>query len=330
MNNKKGSVSIRKKIAGLLILLAVIIIPLSVLIGAVRLSPAELFSDQNADILRLRILRTLLALIAGAGLGVAGVILQGLLRNPLAGPYVLGISSGAGLGAAGCVILGLSSGLWGVGALPLMAFLGAILTMFLVYNLARTNGNIPIYALLLSGVIVGSVFSSILIFIVSISPMEGLHGILWWLLGNLQVFDVKLVITTGIIVVVCAAASLLFWRDLNIITLGEESAIHLGIRIETVKKILFVLSSLLTAAIVSTCGLIGFVGLIIPHIMRLAIGSDHKVLIPSSLIAGGLFLVICDLFARTLMAPIEIPIGIITALIGGPLFIFLLRRKKRL
>lgn len=324
MNSKKPTA-----IFGLLLCLLIIVVPLSILIGAVRISPAKLLSGQNLDIARLRILRTILAFIAGAGLSVAGVILQGLLRNPLAEPYILGVSSGAGLGALSCIILGLGGGLLGLSSLPLMAFLGAILTMFLVYNLARTNGKIPVHALLLSGVIVGTVFSSILIFIVSMSEKEGLHSIIWWLLGNLQVFDFKLVTIVGVIVTACVAVSLVFWRDLNIITLGEEPAIHLGVKIEAVKKILFALASLLTAATVSACGLIGFVGLIVPHIMRLVVGSNHKLLIPSSIMAGGIFLITCDLFARTLLAPIEIPIGAITALIGGPFFIFLLRRKRQ-
>jgi iron complex transport system permease protein len=324
MNSKKPTV-----IFGLILCLLIIVAPLSILTGAVGISPGELLSGQNLDIVRLRILRTILAFIAGAALSVAGVILQGLLRNPLAEPYILGVSSGAGLGALSCIILGLGRGLLGLSSIPLMAFLGAILTMLLVYNLARANGKIPVHTLILSGVIISTVFSSILIFIISMSEKEGLHSIIWWLLGNLQVFDFKLVTVVGIIVMACVGASLVFWRDLNIITLGEEPAIHLGIKIEAVKKILFVLASLLTAATVSACGLIGFVGLIVPHIMRLVVGPNHKLLIPSSIMAGGLFLITCDLFARTLLAPIEIPIGAITALIGGPLFIFLLRGKRQ-
>ncbi|MEA3328256.1 MAG: iron ABC transporter permease [Candidatus Omnitrophota bacterium] len=317
-----------KNIIGLLILLLMVMAVLSVFIGAVWISPLRLLSGQNPDILRLRIVRTILAFIAGAGLSAAGVILQGLLRNPLAEPCVLGISSGAGLGAASCIVLGLSSGALGLGFLPLMAFLGALLTMILVYNLAKTNGKISIYNLLLSGVIVSAVLSAILIFMVSISTREGLHSILWWLLGSLQQFDLKLVIVTGVIVTACLSASLIFWRDLNIITLGEEPAIHLGLRVEAIKKILFILASLLTAGVVSVCGLIGFVGLIVPHLMRILLGPNHKFLLPSSIIGGGLFLITCDLLSRTLLSPVEIPIGVITALIGGPLFITLLRRKR--
>ena len=321
MNNKKN-------ILILLVVLLPIVIVLSLLTGAVWISPKDFFTGSNLDILRLRILRTILGLFAGAGLSVAGVILQGLLRNPLAEPYVLGISSGAGLGAASSIVLGLGFGTWGLGSLPLMAFLGALLTIILVYNLARINGRISISSLLLSGVIVGAVLSSLLIFIVSLSDREGLHSILWWLLGSLQQFDLKLVTVAGVIVVSCLGVSLIFWRDLNIITLGEEAAIHLGLKVETLKKILFVLASLLTAAVVSACGLISFVGLIVPHTMRMLLGSNHKLLLPSAIIAGGLFLVACDLLARIILAPIEIPIGVITAIIGGPLFIFLLRQRR--
>ena len=314
----------------MLIVLLVIMAAISIFAGSVWISPLKALKGQNFDIIKIRALRIILAFIAGAGLSAAGVILQGLLRNPLAEPYVLGISSGAGLGAAGCIVLGLGSGALGLGFLPLMAFLGALLTMILVYSLARINGKISIHNLLLSGVIVGAVLSAILIFMVSVSSREGLHSLLWWLLGSLQQFDFKLVTVVGIIVTISLGISLIFWRDLNIITLGEEPAIHLGIKTETIKKILFALASLLTAAIVSACGLIGFVGLIIPHIMRILVGPNHKFLFISSIIAGGVFLIACDLLSRTLLSPIEIPIGVITAIIGGPLFVFLLRQRKNI
>lgn len=320
----------RRKALTVLFILLLIAIPISVLVGTVWIPPASLTDPRNLDIIKLRSLRVILGFISGASLSVAGCILQGLLRNPLAEPYVLGVSSGAALGAVGCIALGLGGSWFGVGLLPLMAFLGAILTMILVYNLAKTNGQIPMPSLLLSGVIVGAVFASLLMFIISTSRSDELHSVIWWLLGNLEIFDINLLAVVGIIALIGIGACYLFWRDLNIITLGEEPASHLGIEVEHIKKTLFILASLLTAATVSACGLIGFVGLIVPHTMRLIIGPNHRVLIPSSALAGGLFLIISDLFARTVFPPAGVPIGVITAIIGGPFFIFLLRRKRKL
>lgn len=312
-----------------LVILLLIIIPISIFVGMVWISPLGLINERAMDIIKLRSLRIILGFLCGASLSVAGCVLQGLLRNPLAEPYVLGVSSGAALGAVSCIVLGLSGSWFGIGMLPLMAFLGAVLTIILVYNLAKIDGQVPLPSLLLSGVIVGAVFASLLMFIISTSESRAVHNIVWWLLGNLEVFDVKLLIITAIITIVGIGACYLFWRDLNIITLGEEPASHLGIEVQNLKKILFILASLLTAACVAACGLIGFVGLIVPHTMRLIVGPNHRVLIPSSALAGGVFLIISDLLARTIFPPAGVPIGVITALIGGPFFIFLLRRKGK-
>lgn len=325
----QGSRPHRAKVIIILFILLLIAIPISVFVGMVWISPTDLINARGLDIIKLRSLRVALGFICGASLSVAGCVFQGLLRNPLAEPYVLGVSSGAALGAVSCIALGLSGGWFGVGLLPLMAFLGAILTMILVYNIAKTDGQIPIPSLLLSGVIVGAVFASLLMFIVSTSQSEALHSVIWWLLGNLEIFDVNLLIMVGAIASICIGACYLFWRDLNIITLGEEPAIHLGIEVQSLRRILFILASLLTAASVSASGLIGFVGLIVPHTMRLIVGPNHRVLIPSSVLAGGLFLILSDLFARTVIPPAGVPIGVITALIGGPFFILLLKRKRK-
>lgn len=265
-----------------------------------------------------------MGLFAGAGLAVAGVIFQGILRNPLAEPYVLGVSSGASLGAVLALFFNLS-----MEFLPITAFLGAGLTMFLVYNLAKINGKVSTQGLLLSGVILGAIFSSLLLFFVSISPNEAMHGITWWLLGSLQVFDLKLLISVVILITSGICIAIYFGRDLNAISLGEEEAYHLGINVETVKKILFVVASLITGSIVCVCGIIGFVGLIIPHAVRLIVGSDHKLVLPASAISAGAFLILADTISRTIMPPVEIPIGVITALIGGPIFIILLRKKQK-
>jgi iron complex transport system permease protein len=297
----------------------------SLFAGAVRVPAAEML---QSGIVQLRVARILLAIIAGAGLSVSGVIFQALFRNPLAEPYVLGVSSGAGFGAVAAIFLNLSaSSTW---TLPAMAFAGALGTILLVYALARNpTGAAPVHTLLLSGVMVSAVFGSMLMFLVSVSPSESLHNVIWWLLGNLQIFDWALLRAAAIVVGAGLMVTAVLSRDLNVMTLGEEPAAHLGLHVERTKKLFLLLASLMTGATVAACGLIGFVGLIVPHSMRLAIGPDHRRLVPASALAGAAFLVLADTLARTMIAPTEIPIGVMTALLGGPFFFFLLRRRKR-
>lgn len=311
-------------IYGVLLVALVAACALSVCSGAVRVPLADMV---GSNIIQLRVARIVLCIIAGAGLSVAGVIFQSLLRNPLAEPYVLGISSGAGLAAALAIILGLSAaGAW---VLPGMAFVGAIGTITLVYALASTGvGAVPVHTLLLSGTIVNAVLGSILMFLVSVAPSEDLHNVVWWLLGNLQVFDWQLLRVVGVVVAAGLTVTLVLSRDLNLMTLGDEAAAHLGLHVERTKRVFLLVASLMTGATVAACGLIGFVGLIVPHSVRLAVGPDHRRLVPASALAGAAFLVLADSFARTVIAPIEIPIGVITALLGGPFFLFLLRRRK--
>jgi iron complex transport system permease protein len=297
---------------------------LSLFAGAVRVPLDQMF---GSGIIRLRIARILLAIVAGAGLSVSGAIFQALLRNPLAEPYILGVSSGAGLGAASAIVLGL--GALSIWSIPAMAFAGAAITIFIVYRLARSpNGVVPVYTLLLAGVIVNAALSSGLMFIVSASSSDELHNVIWWLLGNLQIFDWQLLQLVSAIILLCVSVMIIMSHKLNIITLGEEPATHLGLNVEATKKLFFVLASLMTASVVASCGLIGFVGLIIPHCIRLAIGPDHRRLVPASALAGAIFLVLADSFARTIIAPMEIPIGVVTTFIGGPFFLFLLKSKK--
>ena len=214
-------------------------------------------------------------------------------------------------------------------ALPGAAFAGALVTVLLVYALARTAGGaVPVHTLLLAGVIVSAVLGSILMFLVSIAPSENLHSVVWWLLGNLQVFDWGLLRAVAAVVATGTIVSVLLARDLNLMTLGEEPAAHLGLHVERAKKVFFVLASLMTGATVGACGLIGFVGLIVPHSVRLAVGADHRRLVPASALAGATFLVLADAFARTAISPLEIPIGVIAALLGGPFFLVLLKRRK--
>lgn len=309
----------------LLLVVLIAVCVMSLFTGAVHVPPGEMLSS---GVIHLRMARILLAVVAGAGLSVAGVVFQALLRNPLAEPYVLGVSSGAGLGAASAILIGIS--VLGAWTLPLMAFIGALVTILLVYALARgPNGVVPVQTLLLSGVIVSAVLGSILMFLISITSSENLHNVVWWLLGNLQIFDWGLLKVVSTVVVAGLLITIFFARDLNVMTLGEEPAAHLGLDVEQTKKMFFLVASLMTGATVAACGLIGFVGLIVPHTVRLAIGPDHRRLLPASALAGAIFLVVGDSFARTVIAPTEIPIGVVTAFLGGPFFLFLLRSRRR-
>jgi iron complex transport system permease protein len=324
-DGRSGKIKKNRTIYLVLLIVLVGACVLSLFAGAVSVPVGEMF---QSGVIRLRLARILLAVVAGAGLSVAGVVFQALLRNPLAEPYVLGVSSGAGLGAAIAIIIG--AGIMGIWTLPIMAFAGAVITIFVVYSLARSAGGaVPVHTLLLSGVIVSAVLGSILMFIVSICPSENLHNVVWWLLGNLQIFDWPLLRVVSVVVAACVVVTVLFARDLNIMTLGEEPAAHLGLNVELTKKMFFLVASLMTGATVAACGLIGFVGLIVPHSVRLIVGPDHRRLVPASAMAGAIFLVLADGFARTVIAPMEIPIGVITAFLGGPFFLFLLRRRKR-
>ena len=309
---------------GVLVTVLIVACILATFTGAVHVPVGEML---HSNIVRLRLARIILAVVAGAGLSVGGVIFQALLRNPLAEPYVLGVSSGAGLGAVVCILLGLSA--FGIWVLPGLAFVGALGTIVLVYALARTaRGGVPVHTLLLSGVIVNAVLGSILMFIVSVSSADDLHSVVWWLLGNLQISDWRLLEVVSAVVIGGICVTGLLARDLNVMTLGEEPAAHLGLHVERTKKIFFLVASLMAGATVAACGLIGFVGLIVPHGVRLAIGPDHRHLVPATALAGAAFLVIADSVARTVIAPLDIPIGVMTAFLGGPFFLFLLRRRK--
>ncbi|MCK4998322.1 MAG: iron ABC transporter permease, partial [Anaerohalosphaera sp.] len=250
----------------------------SLFAGAVHIPLNEMLSS---DIVRLRIARIILGIVAGAGLSVSGVIFQALLRNPLAEPYILGVSSGAGLGAALAVILGITAiSTW---MLPAMAFVGAVATIFLVYAIARSsNGIVPVYTLLLSGTVISAAMGSILMFIISRSSSEQLHNVMWWLLGNLQILDWELLRVVSFIVAACIAVTIFLAHNLNVITLGQEPAAHLGLNVELTKKLFFLIASLMAGATVASCGLIGFVGLIVPHTVRLIVGPDHRKLVPAA------------------------------------------------
>jgi iron complex transport system permease protein len=263
----------------------------------------------------------------GAALSCAGVVFQALLRNPLAEPYILGVSSGAGLGAAAAILTGLGGAVTAL-LLPTTAFAGAMLALLTVLAVAGGT-RASVYSLILSGVIVSAIASSILMFLVATAPREGLHSVIWWMLGNLQPASQVQMLVTTVVVVGGIVAAWLIAPQLDALTLGREVAHHVGVRTELLTAIGLVLGSLLAAAAVSLAGLIGFVGLIVPHVMRSLLGPGHRRLIPATALAGGVFLALCDALARSVLAPREIPVGVLTALCGGPFFLAILKLRGR-
>lgn len=279
-------------------------------------------------IFKMRLPRVIIGFIVGAGLSVAGAAFQGLLRNPLADPYTIGVSSGAALGATTALFLQNNFGFNFSVGIPFFAFLGAIIALGFIYNLAKIGNTVPVVTLLLAGVVVSSFLSAVISLLMLLAG-EHIRGIFFWLVGGLSLMNWSHVFMV-LPYVLAGSAAVFFWsRDLNIILLGEESAANLGIEVERVKKIILVSASLITGAVVSVSGMIGFVGLIIPHAVRMIVGPDHRILIPTSALMGGIYLIWVDSLARTVMAPVEVPVGIITAFLGTPFFIYLLRSRRK-
>lgn len=318
-------------------LLAAVFIALSAVslgLGAARLDVISLIRDwltglsltepDRAILFSIRLPRIIFAGMVGASLSAAGVVFQALLRNPLADPYILGISGGAALGGIIGIIMGSLLGPWGV---PGLSFLGAVLTIFLVFGIAGKSREPGSNTLLLAGVIVNAFFSALIMFIISTSGSSSLPSILSWMMGDLSIADEGRLMATGLILVCAFGVIFYHSKSLNMIVTGEETAGHLGVPVERTKKLLLVAASLITAAAVSVSGIIGFVGLIVPHMTRIVFGSDHRLLLPASFLFGASFLLIADTVARTALAPAELPVGVITALCGAPYFIYLLRRK---
>ncbi len=293
--------------------------------GASQIGLPDFGTATGKAIIFLRANRIAGGFFVGAALACAGVVFQALLRNPLAEPYVLGVSSGAGLGAAICILFGFTSAF----ALPMSAFIAASLTLAIVFALANDGGTPSVYGLILSGVIVSAICSSILMFLVARAPVEGLHSVIWWMLGNLQPTSGKFLAISSCVIAFGCAMLWIVSPELNALTLGRETAHNIGVRTNTVVVLGLGLATLITAVAVGMSGLIGFVGLVVPHAMRNLTGPDHRRLIPASAIAGGVFLAVCDALARTVIAPIEVPVGVVTALFGGPFFLVVLRRKRK-
>jgi len=320
---------------------------IAVSLGAVPISPLDIIkmtlnktglfhfsatwqpSDETILFL-IRLPRVIAGALVGAALASAGVLFQGMLRNPMADPYIIGTSAGAAFGATIAMMLPVSVAFLSFGLVPIAAFFGALGAVLLVYNLAKVGGKTPIVSMLLAGFAVSAMLAAIVFLMVTLSGRTGLlQNVYSFLMGSISVSGWnQIIIVAPLIIGAIVAARFLAFR-LNALSLGEEGAAYLGIDVERDKIIVLALGSLLTAAAVSISGLIGFVGLVVPHAVRLVLGPDHRLLLPAAALSGGAFIVLADLFARTVLAPSEIPIGIITAIIGAPFFIYLLRHTRR-
>jgi iron complex transport system permease protein len=314
--------------------IAAVVLVAAVLVGPAGYSVPQAFQALTgradpaavAIVRDLRMPRVLLAFLVGGSLAVTGAALQALVRNPLADPYLLGLSGGAGLGAVGAIALHLG-GAW---ALPASAFLGALLAVALVYRLALVTGSVlDARVLLLGGVVVGAFAASLMAAIMVVSPAAELRNALLWLLGGFEGSSWQAVSVFGAYAVLPLAAIYLTSRPLDLLTLGEEPAQYLGADVERTKRVVYIASSLLTAAAVAVAGIIGFVGLVVPHAIRLLGGHLHRRLLPAAFLLGGALLVVADALARTVLAPVELPVGVVTALVGVPVFVLLVRRWTR-
>ncbi|MGD9159560.1 MAG: iron chelate uptake ABC transporter family permease subunit [Desulfobacteraceae bacterium] len=285
----------------------------------------ETWPDHLSNIiLNVRLPRILLGIVAGCALSVSGCSMQALFRNPMASPYVCGVASGGAFGAALVIILHLSRSL----IMP-VAFFFSLLTIFVVYHIAKTGSRVSGETLLLSGIALSLFFSAATSFLQYMAEENDLRQIIFWLMGGFWAsswWKVKIVLP---VIIAGTACLMFFYKEMNILLLGEDQARDLGVNVEKTRKIILVMSAIVTAGAVASCGVIGFVGLIIPHVMRIFIGPDHKYLLPASCLGGSIFLIWIDTFARTLVFPTEVPVGIITGMVGVPFFLLLLRKRKK-
>ncbi|MEW6368361.1 MAG: iron chelate uptake ABC transporter family permease subunit [Acidobacteriota bacterium] len=293
----------------------------------VRVEPAWR-AGTDIIITEIRMPRIMMAGLVGAALAVAGAAYQGLFRNPLADPYLIGVAQGSSLGAVVGFMLPVTGRALGTGIIPLFAFAGALAATAVVYLLARQGKTLPVTTLILAGVALGSLLTSIMSYLI-ISSGDKMHSIVFWLMGSFsltQWSDVRMIfgyIVIGTVVI------LIFARPLNVMQLDDEQAQQLGVNVEKMKLILLGAATLITASAVSFVGAIGFVGIIIPHAVRLIWGADYRFLLPLSVLSGAIFLILTDLIARTALSPAEIPVGVVTALFGAPFFLYILRKKRR-
>ena len=295
----------------------------SSLLGVARIEPGELL--RSPIFLRLRLPRILLCVLAGAGLSVCGAAYQSVFRNPLTDPYVLGVSSGASLGASLALLFGLQSHVWGIGVCALAT---ALFTVWLVYRIASIGNRLHTTTLLLTGVCLTFLITAMISFIM-VLRQDKMESIIFWTMGSFASaswYDIAVVtpvVLTGV------AAVLLHAKDLNLLLAGSETAKSLGVEVERVKRVLLFFTTLMVAFIVASCGVIGFVGLVVPHCVRLVMGADNRRIVPCSILAGAIFVLACDTLARTVLQPSELPVGSLTALVGAPLFVYLLYKNKK-
>ena len=326
MNRRRALV-----VLALLAVAAALSLLLSLAVGSVALAPGEVWAallgrgdSMAVEVVRnLRLPRALAAFACGGLLALAGALMQVLLRNPLADPYVLGISGGAAVGALGAMLLGVGAGL-GMGA---AAFAGALAAMGLVFGLARGDGSWTQTRLLLTGVIVAAGCGAVVALMLSLAPDQQLRGMLFWLMGDAG--EASAPLPTLLILAVGLIVALFFARELNLLTRGPVLAATLGVNVAQLRLVLYFLASLLTATAVTSVGSVGFVGLVVPHLVRLLLGNDQRLLLPAATLAGAALLTLADTLARTLIAPQQLPVGVLTALIGVPVFLFLLARAPR-
>lgn len=312
-------------------LVALAAVIFSLMVGAARLPLSSVVAAltgggstiEHSIVVDLRLPRALLALLAGGALALSGAVFQAMLRNPLADPYVLGVSSGAALGAVLMTVLSGSRYI-----MPIAALAGAVLAILLVFMIAtRASRHLDARVLLLAGVILSSLFQAIILLLLTFADAESFRSAIFWMMGSLATASWTSVLPLLGYMVPAVLIIYALARPLNLLAAGEETALYLGVRVESVTRIAYFVASVLVGASVASCGAIGFVGLIVPHAARLLWGSDHRIVLPASLFLGGTFLVLCDTAARTIAAPAELPVGVITALVGVPLFIVLLVRR---
>jgi iron complex transport system permease protein len=306
-------------------------IVLSLAIGAAELPLSRVLAVmagsatdvERSIVLELRLPRALLAALAGGGLALSGAVFQAMLRNPLADPYILGVSSGAALGAVMTTVFTASQVL-----LPVAALLGALAAIVIVFAISiQAMKRLDPRVLLLAGVIVSSFFQAIILLLLTFLDVESFRSAIFWMMGSLATASWRTVVLLAAYVLPASVVLFALARPLNLLMSGEETALYLGVRVETVTRIAYFVASVLVGASVAACGAIGFVGLIIPHAVRLAWGNDYRTLLPASLFAGATFLVLSDTVARTIAAPAELPVGVVTALVGVPVFVVLLIRR---
>ncbi|RUT30392.1 iron ABC transporter permease [Arsenicitalea aurantiaca] len=283
--------------------------------------------------MNIRLPRMILGMLVGAGLAVSGLVMQGLFRNPLADPGLVGVSSGAGLGAVGVIVLGTTAlapltGPLGIYSLQIAAFLGGLATTTILYRVATRSGQTAVATMLLAGIAIGALAGAATGVLVYVATDSQLRDLTFWNLGSLAGANWTKVMASGPIIALALGATLFLRNGLNALTLGEATAAHMGVPVERLKRVAIIAVAAATGAAVAVSGGIGFVGIVVPHLLRLVIGPDHRYLLPASALLGASFLLLADAVSRTIVAPAELPIGIVTAAVGGPFFLWILLRRR--